>query len=145
MRRSYIPFLAFLILFLLAIQFSFDFSNSVVPGWHTAIFPPNFILGLLIIIVLLFVVIGYWLLSKKSDKTSWLLFAIHFLITITTVIYLWVPSIFLNLQVENRNEQIKTLAFRMKLIPLAWAFFIVGQILFLIYYIRILRRKHTIT
>jgi hypothetical protein len=100
MTRPYIPFLAFLILLLLTIPFSFDFAASVVPGWHTTIYPPYFIWGLIALSVSLLVTIGYWLLSKRTDKTSWILFAIHFALTIPTVIYLKFPSILL--EIRNR-------------------------------------------
>lgn len=145
MTRPYIPFLAFLILLLLTIPFSFDFATSVVPGWHTAIFPPYFIWGLIVFIVLLLVTIGYWLLSKRTDKINWTLFAIHFLLTIPTVIFLKFPSILLDVQLTDQDKLIKAIEFRMKLIPIAWILFIVGQVLFLIYYVRTIKAKHTTT
>jgi hypothetical protein len=145
MTRPYIPFLTFLILLVLTIPFSFDFATSVVPGWHTTIFPPYFIWILFVMVVLLLVTIGYWLLSKRTDKTNWTLFAIHFLLTISTVIYLKFPSIFLDVQLTDQGELTNALIFRMRLIPVAWALFIAGQILFLIYYIRTIRAKHIST
>jgi hypothetical protein len=145
MTRPYIPFLAFLILLLLSIPFSFDFATSVVPGWHTTIYPPYFVWGLIVIIALLLVTIGYWLLSKRTDKINRTLFAMHFALTIPTVIYLKFPSILLNVQMTNQDELIKAIEFRMKLIPEAWTLFIAGQILFLIYYIRTVKTKRTAT
>lgn len=141
MRRPYIPFLAFLILLLLTIPFSFDFATSVVPGWHTTIFPPYFIWGLIVITVLLLVTIGYWLLSKQTDNTNWTLFAIHFVLTIPTIIYLKFPSILLDVQLTDQDELIKAIAFRIKLIPIAWTLFIVAQVLFLIYFIRTIKKS----
>ena len=141
MTRPYIPFLAFILLLLLAIPFSFDFATSVVPGWHTTIYPPIFIWGLIVIIVLLLVTIGYWLLSKWTDKTNLTLFYIHFALTIPTIIYLKFPSIFLDVQLTSQNELISAIDFRMKLIPVAWTLFIVGQIMFFIYYGRTIRGK----
>ena len=145
MTRPFIPFLAFLILLLLTIPFSFDFATSVVPGWHTTIFPPYFIWGLIVVIVLLLVTIGYWLLSKRTDKTNWSLFAIHFILTIPTIIYLKFPSILLDVQKTDYEEMVETLEFRMKLVPVAWVLFIAGQILFLIYYIRTIKNKRAAT
>jgi hypothetical protein len=145
MTRPYIPFLAFLILLVLTIPFSFDFATSVVPGWHTTIYPPYFIWGLIVLIVLLLVTIGYWLLSKGTDKTNWTLFAIHFALTIPTVIYLKFPSILLDVQGADQYKLIKAIAFRMQLIAIAWTLFIVGQILFLIYYIRTIKSKRITT
>jgi hypothetical protein len=141
MTKPYVPFFAFLVLLLLTIPFSFDFATSVLPGWHTTIFPPYFIWGLIIIIVLLLVTIGYWLLSKRVDKINWTLFAIHFLLTIPTVIFLKFPSIFLDVQQTDQEEIIKALSFRIKLIPVAWALFLVGQILFIIYFVRAIKSK----
>ena len=145
MTRPYIPFLAFLILLLLTIPFSFDFATSLVPGWHTTIFPPYFVVGLIVIIVLLLVTIGYWLLSKRTDKINWTLFAIHFALTIPTIIYLKFPSIFLNVTFADQDKLIKAIEFRMKLIPIAWILFIAAQIMFLIYYIRTIKAKSTLT
>jgi hypothetical protein len=145
MRRPYIPFIAFLVLLLLTIPFSFDFATSVVPGWHTTIFPPYFIWGLILIIVLLLVTIGYWLLSKRVDKTNWTLFSFHFLLTISTVIFLKFPSIFLDIQQTNQEETIKAISLRIKLIPVAWTLFIVGQTLFIIYFVRTINSKQVAT
>lgn len=145
MKRPYIPFLAFLVLLFLTIPFSFDFATSVVPGWHTTIFPPYFIWGLILIIVLLLVTIGYWLLSKRVDKINWTLFAFHFILTIPTVIFLKFPSIFLDVQQTNHEEIIKAISLRIKFIPLAWTLFIIGQTLFIIYFIRTINSKRITT
>jgi len=145
MTRLYIPFLAFLVLLLLTIPLSFDFATSVVPGWHTTIYPPYFIWGLILIVVLLLVTIGYWLLSKRVDKINWTLIAIHFILTIPTVIFLNFPSIFLNVQPTNQEELLRDLSLRIKLIPVAWTLFIVGQVLFLVYYIRAIKAGRVAT
>ena len=145
MRRPYIPFFAFLILLLLTIPFSFDFATSVFPGWHTTIFPPYFIWGLILIIVLLLVTIGYWILSKRVDKINWTLFAFHFILTIPTVIFLKFPSIFLDVQQTNQEEIIKAISLRIKLIPVVWTLFIVGQTLFIIYFVRTIKSKQVAT
>lgn len=143
MTRPYIPFFAFLILLLLTIPFSFDFATSMVPGWHTTIFPPYFIWGLIVMIVLLLATIGYWLISKRTDKTNWTLFATHLALTIPTIVYLKFPYSLWDIQITNQDELRKAIEFRMKLIPIAWTLFIAGQILFLIYYFRTIRAKHT--
>jgi hypothetical protein len=142
MKRLYIPFLAFLILFLLTISFSIDFATSVVPGWHTTIFPPYFIWGLIVMIVLFLATIGYWLLSNRTDRINWTLFGIHFALTIPAVIYLRFPSILLDVKMADQNKLIEAIAFRMKLMSIAWTVFIAGQILFLIYFIRTIKFLH---
>lgn len=145
MSRPYFPFLAFLILLLLTIPFSFDFATSAVPGWHTTFFPPYLVWGFIVIIVLLLVTIGYWLLSKRADKINLTLFVFHFALTILTSIYLMLPSILLNVNVADQGKLIKAIAFRIQLIPIARILFITGQILFLIYFIRTIKNKHNST
>jgi hypothetical protein len=132
------PFLAFLILLLLAIPFSFDIAFSVVPGWHIVNYPLYIVVGFIVIIVLLLAKIGYWLLSERTDKINWTLYAIHIALTIPTIIYLRFPSIVWSVQL------IKSTELRVKLIPIAWTLFIVGQILFLIYCFRTINKTKRI-
>lgn len=134
--KPYIPFLAFLLLLLLSIPFSFDFATSVVPGWHTTIYPPYLVWTLIVVIALLLAAIGYWVLSKRQDKINRTFYVIHIALTIPTVVYLKFPTIFLDANLSDQNELLKALEFRMKLIPITWILFAVGQLLFLIYFIR---------
>lgn len=136
MRRIFIPFLSFLIILLLAIPFSFDLATSVVPGWHTTIFTPHFIWGLIVIFLLLLVTIGYWILSKRIDRINWSLFTIHLILTLPAMIFLKFPAVILDIQTPNQADLVKTLALQTNLILLAWVLFMAGQILFLIYFIR---------
>jgi hypothetical protein len=136
MNRLFIPLLVILVLVLLAVAFSFDSSTLAVPGWHTTIYPPYFIWVIILILVLLFVSIGYWLSTNRADKINWILFALHFTITIPTAAFIVFPSIFLNVQQGDQEEIIKAVIFRMKLIPVAWTLFIIGQVLFVIYVVR---------
>ena len=141
MTRLYFPLIAFLTLLLLTIPFSFDFATSVVPGWHTSIYPPYYIWTLAMVVVLLFVVIGYWLMSRRVDKTNWTLFILHLLLTIPTVIFIKFPSILLDVHEANRDEFIRSFLMRVKLIPWAEGIILVGQVLFLVYFIRTIRKK----
>jgi hypothetical protein len=145
MRRPYIPFFASLALMLVTIPFSFDLATSAVPGWHTTVFPPYFIWIIIppyfiwiivVVVVLHLITIGYWMLSKRADKINWILFAIHFALTVPSVIYLRFPTMLLDVQRTDQEELIKALAFRMSLIPVFWTLFIIGQIIFLVYYTR---------
>ena len=139
MKRPFIPFLAFLILLLLTIPFSFDFATSAVPGWHTTVFPPYFVVVFITVIILLLATIGFWLLTKRNGKINWTVFLIYFTLTIPSIFFLKFPTIFLDVQPGIQEEFIKSMEFRMKLIPIAWVLFIIGQVLFLIYFIRIFR------
>ncbi|MGN6437601.1 MAG: hypothetical protein ACTHMM_13760 [Agriterribacter sp.] len=141
MVTRYIPIFAFLILLLLTIPFSLDFATSVVPGWHTTIFPPYFFWGLGVTVVLILTIIGYWLLRNRNDKINWALFAGHFVLTVPTIIYLKFPGIFLQPQLSDEGEWIKAIEFRIRLIPIIWTLFIIGQTLFLVYYVRSIRKR----
>ncbi|HET9056095.1 MAG TPA: hypothetical protein VFN30_04530 [Chitinophagaceae bacterium] len=145
MKKPYIPFLVFLIFLLLIIPLSFDFATSVVPGWHITIFQPHFIGELIVMIVLLLVTIGYWLLAKQKNKINQALFAIHFSSTIATTIFLKFPTLLLYAQLTNKDELMRDIELRIKLIPFAWSLFIVGQILFLIYCIKTIKVKCAFT
>ncbi len=145
MTRSYLPFIAFLILLLLTIPISFDFVTSGVPGLHTTIFTAEYIWGIIILIVLLIVTIGYWLLSKQTEKINWTLFAIHFVLTVTTIIYMKFPSILMDVRFPEQDKLIQALELRIKLIPIALALFIIGQLIFLVYYVRTVKSNRTLT
>ena len=139
MNRLFIPLLVILVLVLLAVAFSFDSSTLAVPGWHTTIYPPYFIGVIISILVLLFVSIVYWLLNNIADKITWILFALHFTLTIPTAVFIFFPSLFLNVQQGDQEEIIKAVIFRMKLIPVAWTLFIIGQVLFVSYVVRVFK------
>ena len=94
MKRSYILLFVYLVMVLLAVDFSFDSSTLAVPGWHTTIYPPYFIGVIILILVLLFVSIGYWLLSNRADKITWIVFALHFTLTIPSVVFIFSFNIF---------------------------------------------------
>ena len=141
LNKPYIPFIVFLILLLLEFPFLFNLDTSVVPGWHTIIYPPNYIVPNILRIVLLFFLIAYWLALKRADKITWGLFLLHLLLTILTIIFIIFPSLFLNVKNVDQEVVYKEISFRIKLIPWARVLFISGQIVFLIYFIRVLRKK----
>jgi hypothetical protein len=123
--------------------FSSDFTTSAVPGWHIIIFSLHLIGKLTVIVVLLLVTAGYWLLCRHTGKINRAVFAIHFALTILTIIYLQFPAILLNVQ-ANPSELIQAIEFRMDLIPIAWMLLAAAQILFLLYYIRIMKARRTV-
>jgi hypothetical protein len=145
MKKSYIPFLAFLILLVLTIPFPFHFAASVIPGWHTIIFPTYLVRTIIVVIILILATFAYWLLSKRVDKTNWTIFIIHFLATIPTVMFIKFPFMLLNAQHASHAELLRNISIRIKLIPIAYWIFIAGQILFLIYFIRTITAKRIIT
>jgi predicted membrane channel-forming protein YqfA (hemolysin III family) len=140
MKRAYIPLIAFLGLILLTIPFSIEMTSSVTPGWHTTIYSPEYFYAFVLMIVLVFAVIGYWLVINKADKLNWIIFIIHALLSISTLIFIKNPSIFLNYQNPD-DERFRNFTLLLKLIPWAHRLFVVGQIIFLIYFIRVLRKR----
>lgn len=144
MKRGYIPFIAFLVLLLLTIPFPVDLATSVIPGWHTTIFPHYFIWGLIVIIVLLLVTAGYWILSKRVGKINWTLFVFHFILTIPIIIFLKFSSIFSEGRQNNQEEIAEAISLRIKLIPVAWTLFIAAQALFITYFVRTIHSKRVL-
>jgi hypothetical protein len=134
MRGFYIPLIAFLSLLLATMPFWFDFNTSQVPGWHTRIFPPIFLWQTVGMMVLAFAIIGLWLAANRADKANWTLFVIHFILAIQKFAYLKFLSIQLNM-----HHMTNAIDFMISLIPLTWVLFIVGHILFAVYFIRTIR------
>lgn len=138
MIQNYIPFLALIGLVSLTVCMSFNVSSIVVPGWHTTILPPYVAVACILLIVLFLVIIGYCSLSKNGNRSNWTLFTIYFILTLISAIYLIVPSLFLDIQQENIMGLMPRLSFRLKLRPVSWSLFIIAQISFLIYYIKLI-------
>ena len=139
MVKTYIPFLAFLALLLLTIPF--PFATSVVPGWHVTVLPPLFIWTSILAIVFIFVAIGYWLLNQHAKPISWTFFIIHLLLTLPAVIFIKLPTIFLEFDTTNQEILLHRLSIRMAFIPWAWVLFTIGQIIFLVSFVRIIITK----
>lgn len=142
MKSAYLPFIIFLLLFLSTILFPFDAATSVVPGWHISIFPTWFIIGVIVTIVLLLVTIAYWLLAKKRGiKPNPILFIGHILLTIPLLFYLRFPGVLITDQLNNEDEILQMLDLNRKTAISSLILFILGQVSFIIYFIRILKNK----
>lgn len=140
-KSPYIPLLAFLILLLLNSPISFDAIESPGPGWHFTIYPRWYIWMLAVLVSLLFAIIGYWLHKRKTDKINWTLFALHFLLTITTIIFIKSPTVLLNANDADKTKMMEAVYSRMELAPVARIIFIAAQLLFLVYISRVLTHK----
>ena len=130
MKIKQLPFIIYLLLTISFFPLSSDYATSVVPGWHTTIFPPYFIWQFIVVFIILLVSIAYWKLSKKTSTINWIFFIIHFILTIPAIIYLKFGSIIFNSATISKDEL---------LIPIA---FVLGQILFIVHYVRSLQRIH---
>jgi hypothetical protein len=97
--------------------------------------------AIIVVVFLLFAANGMRPLSGKVDKITWALFYIHHLMTLPSILFIKFPSLLLNIKLTDPNELMSKLAFRMELIPIAYDIFIVGQLVFIIYFIRSLKTK----
>lgn len=129
------PFFIFLVLLAPRLNFFVgDFATSVVPGWHTTIFPPQFILGLVITITLSFVTIGYWKLAKKTDQINTKIFLIHLLLTLPIIIF---NQSYIRKRVDEiliSSNDTKTYELIIQVSIILPILFFVGQILFAWYF-----------
>jgi hypothetical protein len=144
MKKYSLPFYVFAALLILTIPFSFynfslDFATSVVPGWHTTIFPPYFLINLIVSIVILLVVIAYWNLSRKMKKVSWTVFFIQLVLTIPAVLYILFPS-FMDKLLFQHDEPIN-LRLILSIILAPYVLFIVGQVFFFFNYFKTIKAK----
>ena len=128
MKIEKLPFIVFLLLTISFFPMSLDYAVSIVPGWHTAIFPPYFICQSLVVLAMMLVSIAYWKLSKKPDRINWTFFIIHFILTIPVIIYLKFDSVIINIATKSKDVLLISIAF------------LLGQILFIVQYVRSLQR-----
>ena len=129
MKLSYLPSLIFICIFLSFFPLSLDYATSLVPGWHTSIFPPYFIWQSIVVLIILLVSIAYWKLSTNNGTINWIFFIVHFILTIPAIIYLKYGLMIFNSVIISKDEL---------LIPIT---FVLGQILFIVHYVRSLQRK----
>jgi hypothetical protein len=143
MTKSLIPFCVFLLILFL-FSYPFKYGTSIAPGWHTTIYPRYFILTRIIAIILLLVIIGYWILSRRNDKINWVTFVVHFLITGGAAVFINFPDAFLYVN-PNNFEMAQIALRRLSSLPIACSSFIVAQTLFFIYFFRTKKRKNETT
>ena len=124
MKIKHLPFIIYLLLTISFLPLSSDYATSVVPGWHTTIFPSYAFGQFILISSLAGASIGYWKLSKRTDTINWKLFFIHFILTIPLLILL------------KFNTYISTDINPMTTVSVSIFMFIIGQIVFLLHYLR---------
>lgn len=119
-----IPIIVFALLTIVTFPFKLlffesDSVSSVIPGWHTTIFPPYFVAGLVVSFFVFINFIGYCGLSKRKIEISPKLFLLH-LVLIS-------PAIFITDLIEL-TEPNTVVA---HIVPIvAYLLFIVAQIMF---------------
>lgn len=137
--KKIIPILLILILAILLVNsFSFDFVTSVVPGWHTTILPPYFLVSVVFTILLLIDVPIYRYCNKKDLSNAKKVVIAHFIISFLLVVLLRFPEIYssdlLNLKDTEIINSITTIELTIK----GFTFI---QLLYFIYIISLFRKK----
>ena len=143
MQKSHLPLCVFGLFLILTIplsfnEFSLDFATSVIPGWHTTIFPPYFLINTIIFIVMLFVVMAYWKISKRTKEVNWTNFFIHLVLTIPAIFYIAKPYVIDNLLIQQSEILSSQTIVSLMIAP--YVLFMVGQVLFFTYFIRSITR-----
>ncbi|WP_276484653.1 hypothetical protein [Paraflavitalea pollutisoli] len=94
MKWRFLPFLLFW-LFLTATFFvPVDFNLLVLPGIHLTVLPVHFAFSLVVIVVLLLVVAGYWRIAHTPVRFRVRFYLLHLVLTVATVIPFWFPGLF---------------------------------------------------
>ncbi len=135
MKKSYIVSYILLVFLLAIIPFSFDFATSIVPGWHFTIFT-YFIWDILAIIFLLFIVMAYKSLVKQGFYKNKTFPSLHFILTILLMFFIRFSSLIPFKTIELETLPLLELDTTFRLV-----FFII-QLLFTIYFIRIVNFTH---
>lgn len=141
MKKVYIPVLVILVILILKFEFSFDFHPTASAGWHLTIFPDYYLASIVFIIGLMFLAIAFWLKSNKADKINWSLFGFHFLITIPGLVFMKFPFLFLNPQLMPRDTFLRAVPTYTVLTSYTYSALLIAQILFLIYFMRVITQK----
>lgn len=119
-----------LLLFLLSIPVGMDVAISIVPGWHTAIYTPYFIMGLVVALMLFFVTVAYWRLYRRLERIKSSQFLTHIILTLPAVLHLRLPLLTFYVLPQSQFEMA---------LPLVLILFAIGQIFFFVYYIKLIK------
>lgn len=133
MQKPWIPVFLFALFFILSIT-SVEFASSVVPGWHTTIFPPYFFISVAVLAILLVVTIGYWILARRG-AFNLPFFITHMILTLPAVLFTRSPEI-LGFIDESSNVNEQSMPLTTMIVFAAFALFMLGQVLFAIYFFR---------
>ncbi len=130
MQKRNIPFILFLLLLCFAWQFSCNLAFSVVPGWHTTIYPPYFFMSVAFYLSLLFVAFGYRALGKKGIVVKSKIYIAHILLILPSVLLITYPFLFLHFPAVNFPLTAGQAKFYAILLYTVHTIFILAQIVF---------------
>lgn len=142
MIKTKFAFILFCVLLVLKFPYSifflgFDTLTSLIPGWHTNVFGVQLISDFFIFFMLTISVFLYWKLYKNRSEISLKHFLIHLVFTIPPVIFS--SSDFFEVFTLNSFDP-EDYFRKIYLVICSITFlFVIGQILFWRYYIKITR------
>ena len=117
--------LLFLVVALIAtIESLRGFPVSVVPGWHTIIVPPYMLLSIFLLLWLYVLPIGYLILERKSIAILKRPVVMHLMLTLFYFFY------------SNGGVQYYSTPVCLLTMTIPLAFFAIGQLIFIIYFVR---------
>jgi uncharacterized membrane protein YtjA (UPF0391 family) len=117
--------LLFLVIALIAtIESLGGFSVSVIPGWHTVIVPPFMMLSILLLLWLCLLPVGYLILERKNNTLTKRPIVMHLMLTLFYFFY------------SNGGARYYYTPVGLLLKFMSLAFFAIGQVIFIIYFVR---------
>lgn len=149
MIKSKIAFIFFAFLTAFTFPYSYlpfilnsDFFSSLIPGWHTDIYPYPLIPALIKFLFLIVTSIFHWKLSKITNEINLKKFLIHFLLTVPGIIF---SKINLYELLYSDSSQPENFMYEIQAVVcirvLANILFFLGLILFGIYYKKIKKNQ----
>jgi hypothetical protein len=138
----------FTFLFVILIPYStifleFDFVASIIPGWHTTIHSFNFIANIIKLALLFIILILYWKLSNFQKEIKIQYFILHLILTVPSIFITKFPLLnFINIDSRNIEKALSQIENLNRSVILINALFVIGQILFGIYYYKMWKSKN---
>ena len=147
MIKTKIPLTVFSFLTIILFPFSIlfwnsDFASSVIPGWHTTIVSPYLTATMFKSILMLIVITFYWKLNKVVKEIDLKFFILHLVLTIPSIINSKIPlHSFVEFENDNFEKTIKEYEFVDSIVITLNILFVIGQIIFGIYYFKKMRQR----
>lgn len=140
--KKIIPILLILILVLLLVNaFSFDPATSVVPGWHTTILPPYFLVSVVFTILLLIDIPIYLYCSKKDLSNVRNFIIAHSIISFLLLILLRFTEIYFDNLINQKDTEIMN---SITIIELSIKGFTFLQLVYFVYILSLFRKNKSL-
>ena len=146
MIKTKIPLTVFSFLTIILFPFSIlflnsDFVSSVIPGWNNTIVSPYLTAAIFKSILMLIVITFYWKLNKVVKEIDIKFFILHLVLTIPSIINSKIPlHSFIEFKNDNFENTIKEYEFVDSIVITLNILFVIGQIIFGIYYTKKMRQ-----